>query len=242
MSCSSSALNMSTTDGQLSRSIDDYDMYNTSIRRRGTSPTGTGRRRPMRPYRSMLFLPGHKPSWVEKAIRSGADSIVLDLEDSVPADDKAAARAGRGRVGRQGQGDRAARRRPGPGQRAVHRRDRRRPGGRDGAGPGRGLRAQGRGRRSTRCGSTRSWSGSSGATASTTCELAIPMETARALSPTWRRSRSASPRIAAVIGVHRRARRRGPGDRLRVDAGRAGDARRTDRASCSPAGWRGSTR
>lgn len=38
----------------------------------------------MRPYRSMLFLPGHRPSWVEKAIRSGADSIVLDLEDSVP--------------------------------------------------------------------------------------------------------------------------------------------------------------
>ena len=46
----------------------------------------------MRPYRSMLFLPGHKPSWVEKAIRSGADSIVLDLEDSVPADEKGAAR------------------------------------------------------------------------------------------------------------------------------------------------------
>jgi citrate lyase subunit beta / citryl-CoA lyase len=34
----------------------------------------------------MLFLPGHRPSWVEKAIRSGADSIVLDLEDSVPDD------------------------------------------------------------------------------------------------------------------------------------------------------------
>jgi citrate lyase subunit beta/citryl-CoA lyase len=46
----------------------------------------------MRPYRSMLFLPGHRPSWVEKAIRSGADSIVLDLEDSVPAELKEQAR------------------------------------------------------------------------------------------------------------------------------------------------------
>jgi citrate lyase subunit beta/citryl-CoA lyase len=40
----------------------------------------------------MLFLPGHRPSWVEKAIRSGADSIVLDLEDSVPDDLKEATR------------------------------------------------------------------------------------------------------------------------------------------------------
>ena len=46
----------------------------------------------MRPYRSMLFLPGHRTTWVEKAIRSGADSIVLDLEDAVPADLKAEAR------------------------------------------------------------------------------------------------------------------------------------------------------
>lgn len=46
----------------------------------------------MRPYRSMLFLPGHKPSWVEKALRSGADSIVLDLEDSVPEGEKEGAR------------------------------------------------------------------------------------------------------------------------------------------------------
>jgi citrate lyase subunit beta/citryl-CoA lyase len=40
----------------------------------------------------MLFLPGHRTTWVEKAIRSGADSIVLDLEDAVPADLKAEAR------------------------------------------------------------------------------------------------------------------------------------------------------
>jgi citrate lyase subunit beta / citryl-CoA lyase len=46
----------------------------------------------MRPYRSMLFLPGHRTTWVEKAIRAGADSIVLDLEDAVPAGLKVEAR------------------------------------------------------------------------------------------------------------------------------------------------------
>jgi citrate lyase subunit beta / citryl-CoA lyase len=47
----------------------------------------------MRPYRSVLFVPGHKPGWADKALRSGADAIVLDLEDSVPAGHKAEARA-----------------------------------------------------------------------------------------------------------------------------------------------------
>lgn len=47
----------------------------------------------LRPYRSMLFLPGHRPTWVEKAIRAGADAICLDLEDAVPAGEKEAARA-----------------------------------------------------------------------------------------------------------------------------------------------------
>jgi citrate lyase subunit beta / citryl-CoA lyase len=47
----------------------------------------------VKPYRSMLFVPGHKPSWAEKAIAAGADAIILDLEDSVPAAGKAGARA-----------------------------------------------------------------------------------------------------------------------------------------------------
>ena len=47
----------------------------------------------MRPYRSVLFVPGHRPTWVDKAVASGADAIVLDLEDSVPEAEKAAARA-----------------------------------------------------------------------------------------------------------------------------------------------------
>lgn len=47
----------------------------------------------MVPYRSVLFLPGHKPAWVDKALAAGADCIVLDLEDSVPADLKVGARS-----------------------------------------------------------------------------------------------------------------------------------------------------
>lgn len=38
----------------------------------------------MHPYRSILFVPAHKPDWAKKALASGADCIVVDLEDSVP--------------------------------------------------------------------------------------------------------------------------------------------------------------
>ena len=46
----------------------------------------------MVPYRSILFVPGHKPAWLDKTLASGADCVVLDLEDSVPTDLKAGAR------------------------------------------------------------------------------------------------------------------------------------------------------
>jgi citrate lyase subunit beta / citryl-CoA lyase len=46
----------------------------------------------MRGYRSVLFVPGNKPAWAAKALRAGADAIVLDLEDSVPAAEKQPAR------------------------------------------------------------------------------------------------------------------------------------------------------
>lgn len=46
----------------------------------------------MHPYRSILFVPAHKPDWATKALASGADCVVLDLEDSVPDDLKAEAR------------------------------------------------------------------------------------------------------------------------------------------------------
>ncbi|GGO75101.1 HpcH/HpaI aldolase/citrate lyase family protein [Nocardioides deserti] len=46
----------------------------------------------MHPYRSILFVPAHKPEWARKALASGADCIVVDLEDSVPVDLKESAR------------------------------------------------------------------------------------------------------------------------------------------------------
>ncbi|MDV7088956.1 HpcH/HpaI aldolase/citrate lyase family protein [Rhodococcus opacus] len=46
----------------------------------------------MRPLRSLLFVPGHRGTWVEKAVASDADAVILDLEDSVPAHLKEQAR------------------------------------------------------------------------------------------------------------------------------------------------------
>ena len=46
----------------------------------------------MHPYRSILFVPAHKPEWAHKALAAGADCIVLDLEDSVPVDLKESSR------------------------------------------------------------------------------------------------------------------------------------------------------
>jgi citrate lyase subunit beta/citryl-CoA lyase len=43
--------------------------------------------------RSYLFVPGNRPDRFAKACAAGADAVVLDLEDSVAAGDKVAARA-----------------------------------------------------------------------------------------------------------------------------------------------------
>jgi citrate lyase subunit beta/citryl-CoA lyase len=48
---------------------------------------------PARLERSMLFVPGTRWSMIEKAAASAADAVCIDLEDSVPAEEKAAARA-----------------------------------------------------------------------------------------------------------------------------------------------------
>ena len=54
-----------------------------------------------------LFVPGNRPERFEKAAASGADAIIIDLEDAVAADDKEAARAalraGFGQPGRRAQ-------------------------------------------------------------------------------------------------------------------------------------------
>lgn len=42
--------------------------------------------------RSWLYVPGHHPDRVAKALVAGADAVVIDLEDSVPAQRKAEAR------------------------------------------------------------------------------------------------------------------------------------------------------
>jgi citrate lyase subunit beta / citryl-CoA lyase len=44
-------------------------------------------------WRSMLFVPADRPDLAAKAPRCGPDVVVLDLEDAVPPDGKAAARA-----------------------------------------------------------------------------------------------------------------------------------------------------
>jgi citrate lyase subunit beta/citryl-CoA lyase len=41
---------------------------------------------------SYLFVPGHRPERFVKALASGADRVIIDLEDAVSASDKAAAR------------------------------------------------------------------------------------------------------------------------------------------------------
>ncbi len=45
------------------------------------------------PLRSFLFVPAHRRNFIEKAARVKADAVVLDLEDSVPADQQDLARA-----------------------------------------------------------------------------------------------------------------------------------------------------
>ncbi|MGI9605471.1 MAG: HpcH/HpaI aldolase/citrate lyase family protein [Acidimicrobiales bacterium] len=47
----------------------------------------------MEPVRSMLFTPGHRRDLIEKAIASGTDAVIIDLEDAVALDEKPGARA-----------------------------------------------------------------------------------------------------------------------------------------------------
>lgn len=37
----------------------------------------------MHPYRSMLFVPEHKPPWADKALAAGTDAIILDQGSAV---------------------------------------------------------------------------------------------------------------------------------------------------------------
>jgi citrate lyase subunit beta/citryl-CoA lyase len=57
-------------------------------------------------WRSLLFVPSNNERFIDKAHTRGADAIILDLEDSVPAPERPGARRGladaAGRVGRVG--------------------------------------------------------------------------------------------------------------------------------------------
>ncbi|MFL6117946.1 MAG: HpcH/HpaI aldolase/citrate lyase family protein [Catenulispora sp.] len=44
-------------------------------------------------FRSCLYVPAHQTGWIDKAYRSAADAVILDLEDGVPAGHKLRARA-----------------------------------------------------------------------------------------------------------------------------------------------------
>lgn len=44
------------------------------------------------PARSLLFVPGHRPDRFDKAMASGAHTVILDLEDAVAEDSKSVAR------------------------------------------------------------------------------------------------------------------------------------------------------
>ena len=46
----------------------------------------------MKPYRSILFVPGNRPDWIDKAPRFGPDALIIDLEDAVPVAEKLATR------------------------------------------------------------------------------------------------------------------------------------------------------
>lgn len=49
---------------------------------------------PVPAWRSALFVPANAPKLLDKADQRGADAVILDLEDAVPAPAKAEARAG----------------------------------------------------------------------------------------------------------------------------------------------------
>jgi hypothetical protein len=41
--------------------------------------------------RSALFVPGYRPDRIDKAIKTKADMVIIDLEDAVPISEKVAA-------------------------------------------------------------------------------------------------------------------------------------------------------
>ena len=47
----------------------------------------------MKPFNSLLFVPGSRPERIAKALAAGADAVIVDLEDAIAPGEKDAARA-----------------------------------------------------------------------------------------------------------------------------------------------------
>jgi citrate lyase subunit beta/citryl-CoA lyase len=54
--------------------------------------TITQKRSHVKLYRSILFVPGNRSEWIDKAPKYGPDALILDLEDAVPNNEKSEAR------------------------------------------------------------------------------------------------------------------------------------------------------
>ena len=102
-----------------------------SCRQTAADPSRIGRRMDRTDLslcRSLLFLPASNPRAIEKARTLAADMVVLDLEDAVKAEDKAAAREAAVAATQEGFGGRPVAIRVNPtGSRALRRGRRRGP-------------------------------------------------------------------------------------------------------------------
>ena len=45
------------------------------------------------PLRTALFVPGNRPDRVDKAVKTSADAVIIDLEDALPLTEKEASRS-----------------------------------------------------------------------------------------------------------------------------------------------------
>ena len=45
-----------------------------------------------KPLRTVMYVPANKEDWIRKAPKYGSDALILDIEDSVPLNEKSKAR------------------------------------------------------------------------------------------------------------------------------------------------------
>jgi citrate lyase subunit beta / citryl-CoA lyase len=84
--------------------------FDRAIRRRNTTRSYVFlnyKERVLARYRSWLFVPANRPDRITKAFASGADAVIMDLEDACPPAEKVAARAAVADAARRQTGARA---------------------------------------------------------------------------------------------------------------------------------------